>query len=391
MCCGSGGHTGRGRRPPARTGTTRPYDFVVPLRVIVADDAALFRDGLVRLLERVADIEVVGTAAAYDELLAVADAVVPDVVVTDIRMPPSKTDEGVRAAVELRRRHPCMGVVVLSQWASPSDALRLLGESAAGRAYLLKEKVSDVDELVAAVRTTAAGGSSIDPEVIDHLISARQHAVRSPLAFLTPGEREVLAAMATGKNNAAIAASLYLSERAIEKRINSLLAKLGLSEEPDVNRRVRAVLLWLQEQEQGCRHHAVWRRDGTVDANPTGVRVLLVDDQDAFRRTARAVIERTPGFVLAAEATHAEAAFAAVRAAPPDLVLMDIGLDGDVDGIEATRRLLLRHPGLVVVLMSIYKPADLPTAARTCGATAYLPKHELSPALLRAVWDRPPG
>ena len=221
----------------------------MPLRVIVADDAALARDGLVRLLERVADIEVVGTAAAYDELLAVADAFVPDVVVTDIRMPPSKTDEGLRAAAELRRRHPAMGVVVLSQWASPSYALRLLDGSAAGRAYLLKENVSDVDELVAAVRTTAAGGSSIDPEVIDHLISARQHAVRSPLAFLTPAEREVLAAMATGKNNAAIAASLHLSTRAIEKRINSLLAKLGVSEEPDVNRRVKAVLLWLGEQE----------------------------------------------------------------------------------------------------------------------------------------------
>ena len=121
------------------------------------------------------------------------------------------------------------------------------------------------------------------------------------------------------------------------------------------------------------------------------IRVLLVDDQDTFRRAARAVIDRTPGFVLAAEATHAEAAFAAVRAAPPDLVLMDIGLDGDVDGIEATRRLLRRHPGLVVVLLSTYELADLPTAAHTCGATAYLPKYELSPTLLRAVWDRQPG
>lgn len=228
--------------------TTRPYDSVVPVRVIVADDAALVRDGLVRLLERVAGIEVVGTAADYDELLTVADAVVPDVVVTDIRMPPSRSDEGLRAAAELRRRHPGMGVVVLSQWASPSYALRLLDEGAAGRAYLLKDKVGDVDELVAAIRATAAGGSSIDPEVIDHLVTARQQTARSPLAYLTPREREVLAAMATGKNNAAIAASLHLSERAIEKRINSLLAKLGVSEELDVNRRVKAVLLWLRDQ-----------------------------------------------------------------------------------------------------------------------------------------------
>lgn len=296
-----------------------------PIRVVVADDAALVRDGLVRLIERAVDMEVVGTAAAYDELLAVADECVPDVVVTDIRMPPSGTDEGLRAATELRRRHPGMGVVVLSQWASPNYALRLLDEGAAGRAYLLKEKVSDVDELLAAVRTTAAGGSSIDPEVIDLVVSARQHAVRSPLAFLT----------------------------AIEKRIK--------------------------------------RPPSRQDASPTAVRVLLVDDQDAFRRAARAVIERTAGFVLVAEAAHAEVAFAAVRATSPDLVLMDIGLAAGVDGIEATRSLLRRHPGLVVVLLSTYERADLPAAARACGATTYLPKHELSPALLRAVWDRQPG
>jgi pilus assembly protein CpaE len=122
---------------------------------------------------------------------------------------------------------------------------------------------------------------------------------------------------------------------------------------------------------------------------PTAVRVLLVDDQDAFRRAARAVIKRTPGFVLAAEAVHAEGALEAVCTVPTDLVLMDIGLDGNVDGIEATRLLLLRHPGLVVVLMSTYEPVDLPTRARTCGATAYLPKHELSPTMLRAIWDHP--
>lgn len=221
----------------------------MPLRVLVADDAALLRDGLVRLLERVEDVDVVGTAASYDELLAVAAAVNPDVVVTDIRMPPTGTDEGLRAAAELRRSHPGMGVVVLSQWASPTYALRLLDEGAAGRAYLLKDKVGDLAELVAAVRTTAAGGSSIDPEVVDNLFAARYSRSRSPLALLSDREREVLAAMATGKNNAAIAASLHLSERAIEKRINSLLAKLGVNEEPDVNRRVTAVLMWLRDNQ----------------------------------------------------------------------------------------------------------------------------------------------
>jgi DNA-binding NarL/FixJ family response regulator len=124
---------------------------------------------------------------------------------------------------------------------------------------------------------------------------------------------------------------------------------------------------------------------------PTGVRVLLVDDQDAFRRAARAVIERTPEFVLVAEAVHAEGALAAVRTVPTDLVLMDIGLDGSIDGIGATRLLLLRHPGLVVVLMSTYEPVDLPTEAHTCGATAYLTKHELSPTILRATWDHQRG
>jgi DNA-binding NarL/FixJ family response regulator len=372
---------------PTMIASTRPRGCVAPLRVIVADDAALARDGLVRLLERAVDMEVVGTAAAYDELLAVADACVPDVVVTDIRMPPSGTDEGLRAAAELRRRHPRMGVVVLSQWASPNYALRLLDEGAAGRAYLLKENVSDVDELFAAVRTTAAGGSSIDPEVINLLVSAQLHAVRSPLASLTPPEHEVLAAMATGKDNAAIAATLHLSERTIEQRINSLLAKLGLGEEPDANRRVKAVLLWLQEQ--GCQHYSAPSGWHGRSSEPGPIRILVVDDQEAFRRAARAVIERTAGFVLAAEATHAEAAFAAVSAASPDLVLMDIGLAG-VDGIEATRHLLFRHPGLVVVLLSTYERADLPAAARACGATTYLPKHELSPALLRAVWDRHP-
>ncbi len=217
-----------------------------PLRVVLAEDNALLRDGLVRLLATEPEVEVVGTAASLEALLAAVDHHSPDVVITDIRMPPGASDEGVRAAAQLRQTHPETGVVVLSQYASAGYALALLAGGSAGRAYLLKDRVGDVDELMAAVRTVAAGGSVIDPKVVEDLVAARDQAsAASPLRTLTAREREVLAEMATGKSNAAIAARLVLSERAVEKHINSIFAKLHLTEEPDVNRRVRAVLLWL--------------------------------------------------------------------------------------------------------------------------------------------------
>jgi len=170
------------------------------------------------------------------------------VVVTDIRMPPTGTDEGIRAASVLRQRHPDMGVVVLSQYSEPAYAMSFLDGGSKGRAYLLKERVSDIGQLAAAIREVAAGGSVIDPVVVDALVAARAQPADSPLHRLTAREKEILSEMAQGKNNAAVAASLVLSERAVEKHINSIFSKLALSEEPDVHRRVKAVLLFLSAQ-----------------------------------------------------------------------------------------------------------------------------------------------
>lgn len=216
------------------------------LRVVVAEDNALLRQGLERLLERVDDLELVASAGDLPGLERAIAEQQPDVVITDIRMPPTGTDEGIQIAARLRTEAPSMGVVVLSQYAEPAYALALLDEGSAGRAYLLKERVSDVDELVRAVQEVAAGRSVIDPTVVEALVSAKR--AKSPLDHLTPREVEVLGQMATGRTNAAIAKELVLSERAVEKHTNSIFTKLGLSEEPDVNRRVAAVLLYLAEQ-----------------------------------------------------------------------------------------------------------------------------------------------
>jgi DNA-binding NarL/FixJ family response regulator len=219
----------------------------VVTRVVVAEDNYLVREGVVRLLETQAGIEVVGAFEDYDALLSGVEALLPDVVVTDIRMPPTGTDEGVRAATVLRETHPEIGVVVLSQYVEPAYALALLEAGSDGRAYLLKERVSDVEMLLRAIGAVATGGSVIDPHVVEALVSARsRHG--SPLDFLTPRESDVLAEMAQGRNNAGIAATLGLSERAVEKHINSLFSKLGVSEEVDSHRRVKAVLLHLSER-----------------------------------------------------------------------------------------------------------------------------------------------
>lgn len=214
------------------------------IRVVLAEDNTLLREGIARLLERADDLELVGTAVDRPTLEALIESVAPDLVVTDIRMPPTGTDEGIQIAANLRRERPEVGVVVLSQYADPAYALALLDGGSEGRAYLLKERVSDVDELLAAIREVAAGGSIIDSKVVESLVSARRPAT-SDIDRLTPREREILSEMAQGKSNAAIAATLVLSTRAVEKHTNSIFSKLGLSEEMDVNRRVKAVLLYL--------------------------------------------------------------------------------------------------------------------------------------------------
>jgi DNA-binding NarL/FixJ family response regulator len=192
---------------------------------------------------------VVATCGDLRSLLDAVEAEQPDVVLTDIRMPPSKQDEGIQAAAQLRKSHPDVGVVVLSQYAEPGYALALLESGSDGRAYLLKERISDRGQLVSAIQEVAQGGSVIDPKIVEVLVAAKTRAERSPLLELTAREQEVLAEIAQGKSNTAIAESLVLTKRAVEKHINSIFLKLDLSYADDVSRRVKAALLFLAEQD----------------------------------------------------------------------------------------------------------------------------------------------
>ena len=221
------------------------------LRVVFAEDNYLVREGTAALLAESDAVELVATATTKDELLAAVDEQDPDAVLTDIRMPPTGTNEGIEAAKAIRSAHPGIGVVVLSQFVEEDYAYELLKDGAAGLGYLLKERVANVDELVRALGEVANGGSVLDPKVVETLVAAKDRMAHSPLAQLTDREREVLSHMAQGENNAAIAKSLFLTERAVEKHINSLFHKLGLTEEPDVHRRVMAVLAFLRESDHG--------------------------------------------------------------------------------------------------------------------------------------------
>ena len=217
------------------------------MRILICEDSALLREGLVRVLED-SGHEVVAALPDGSRLDEAVDTRDPQLCILDVRLPPTWTDEGIRAAEHIRRTHPETGVVVLSQYSEPTYALGFLEGGSEGRAYLLKERVSDLDQLHQAIVAVHEGGSVIDAKVVDALVASRARRTESPVALLTPREREVLAEMAQGKNNAGIAAALVLSERAIEKHINSMFSKLGLSEEPDVHRRVTAVLLYIGAQ-----------------------------------------------------------------------------------------------------------------------------------------------
>jgi len=217
----------------------------MPIRVVVAEDDFIVREGVKELLATEPDIEVVASCIDFDSLVDAVERERPDVVLTDIRMPPTKTDEGVRAAERFRDTAPDTGVLVLSQYEEAEYALALLERGARGRGYLLKQRVSDLDQLVGAIREVARGGSVIDPKIVEGLVAARGGAGASTLDQLTAREGEVLGEMAQGKNNAAIATSLALTERAIERHINSIFSKLGLTAEKDVHRRVKAVLMFL--------------------------------------------------------------------------------------------------------------------------------------------------
>jgi DNA-binding NarL/FixJ family response regulator len=218
------------------------------VRVVFAEDNYLVREGTAALLDSTEGVDVVGIATNLEELLLAVDELGPDAVLTDIRMPPTNSTEGIDAALKIRGEHPEIGVVVLSQFAEEDYAYELLKDGAEGLGYLLKERVADVTELVRALNEVAKGGSVLDPKVVEALVAAKDRMAHSPLAQLTDREREVLEHMAQGQNNAAIARSLFLTERAVEKHINSLFHKLELSDEPEVHRRVMAVLAFLRDR-----------------------------------------------------------------------------------------------------------------------------------------------
>ncbi|HEX6350817.1 MAG TPA: response regulator transcription factor [Candidatus Dormibacteraeota bacterium] len=217
------------------------------IRVVLAEDSYLMREGVSKLLESDAEVEVAGLAADLPALLAEVERSRPDAVVTDIRMPPSNTDEGIQAAEGFRASRPELGVVVLSQYDEPEYALKLLSKGAAGRAYLLKDRLFDARDLLTALREVVAGRSYIDPKVVEGLVAARNRFDTSPLRQLSARELDVLCQMAEGKNNEAIAAALFLSVGVIEKHINAIFSKLDLGLEPDVHRRVKAVLIYLSD------------------------------------------------------------------------------------------------------------------------------------------------
>ncbi len=251
---GTAGSAAGSRREPVDGTAPAPVDSPAResaagtrLGVVVAEDSYLIREVLATTLASTPQVELMAVCSNGKELRAAVETWKPQVVVTDIRMPPSGSDEGVRIAAELRETHPDLGVVVLSQYAEPAYALALLEKGTGRRAYLLKERIRHRDELIRAIETVARGGSVIDPAIVDALIEARSKVAHSRLASLTPRERELLAEIAAGKSNGAIARSLVLTKRAVEKHINSIFSKLDLPETQDVSRRVKAALIYLSE------------------------------------------------------------------------------------------------------------------------------------------------
>jgi DNA-binding NarL/FixJ family response regulator len=224
-----------------------------PIRVIAADDSYVVREFLVAALESAPEVELVAVCANGQELDQAMGSHPFDVLITDIRMPPSGEDEGIRVATRLRESDPEVGVVVISQYAEPAYAIGLLESGSGRRAYLLKERIGNSRQLIRAIESVADGGSVIDSKIIDVLVTARTRHAESPLADLTPRELELLGEIAEGKSNGAIAESMVLTKRAVEKHVNSVFAKLGLPEDQDVSRRVKAALIYLAETDPPAR------------------------------------------------------------------------------------------------------------------------------------------
>lgn len=218
-----------------------------PIRVVAAEDSYVIREFLTSTLQDAPEVDLVAVCSNRNEVDQALESLHPDVLITDIRMPPSGGDEGIAVAARLRETDPDVGVVVLSQYAEPEYAVALFEAGSARRAYLLKERIRNRRDLIGAVEAVAGGGSVIDPRIVEVLIEARARADRSPLAELTPRELELLSEIATGKSNGAIAESLVLTKRAVEKHVNSIFSKLGLPEDQDVSRRVKATLIYLSE------------------------------------------------------------------------------------------------------------------------------------------------
>jgi DNA-binding NarL/FixJ family response regulator len=236
----------RARVGPGSRPGPRP-DAALPVRVAIADDSYLIREALAGVLDHIEGVELVAACAAGDELLAAVDSAKAHVAIVDLRMPPTGDEEGIRVARVLRQNHPEVGVIVLSQFAGPAYALAVLEDGAEGRGYLLKERVHDANELRAAINIVAEGGTTIDPTLVQELLATDVAPRRTPLDELSPREREVLAQMAEGKSNAAIAESLVLTKRAVEKHVGQIFQKLGLEDDEVVSRRVTAVLLYLTD------------------------------------------------------------------------------------------------------------------------------------------------
>jgi DNA-binding NarL/FixJ family response regulator len=252
-------HEGREGWPPLRG----DYGHLVAIRVAVGEDSLIVREGLEQLLASSPTIEIVASCSDLDSLLEAVEEHEPDVVLTDIRMPPSNSDEGIQVASQLRESHPEIGVVVLSQFSEPTYVVTLLESGSDRRGYLLKERVHNRGELVSAIDTVNQGGSVIDPKIVEVLVAAKARAERSPLSQLTPREQEVLSEIAKGKSNTAIADSLVLTKRAVEKHINSIFMKLGLASSDDMSKRVKATLLFLSEADRGLEAHSSGEPDST--------------------------------------------------------------------------------------------------------------------------------
>jgi DNA-binding NarL/FixJ family response regulator len=218
----------------------------VTIRIVLGEDSFIAREGILRVLGAIDDVDLLATCGDLDELRAAVEETRPDIVLTDIRMPPTNTDEGIRLAVELRSSHPEIGVVVLSQHAEPLYATELLEEGSDRRAYLLKERLRNRDELARALREVAGGGSVVDSRVVEELLAQQRRREDSRIGELTPRELEILGLIAEGKSNTAIADTLFVTKRAVERHINAIFLKLNLRDEEDVSRRVKAVLLYLR-------------------------------------------------------------------------------------------------------------------------------------------------